>query len=98
MELAYGAFLQATHEAKGREQGERLFIRRLKSLELELLRLLPRVGGVTEVTVRSGLEVLGLLETQVLDDDSGSEVKVVSDNLDEIGVGLSTGSVRVDKD
>jgi hypothetical protein len=38
-----------------------------KRLELELLRLLPRVLGVSEVTVRSSLEVLGLLEVEVSD-------------------------------
>lgn len=36
-------------------------------LELEGLGLLPGVGGVTEVTVRSGLQVLGLLEVELGD-------------------------------
>lgn len=41
----------------------------INSLELELLGLLPGVGRVTEVTVRSGLEVDWLLEVELLDWD-----------------------------
>lgn len=37
------------------------------SLEVELLGLLPGVGGVTEVTVRGGLVVDGLLQVELLD-------------------------------
>lgn len=37
------------------------------NLELELLGLLPRVVLVTEVTVRGGSEVDGLLEVELLD-------------------------------
>jgi len=71
---------------------------RFSSLELELLGLLPRVGRVTEVTVRGGLEVDWLLEVELLDDDSRSEIPVALDDLDELGIGLLSGSVRVDED
>lgn len=38
-----------------------------KRSELELLGLLPGVGRVAEVAVRSSLEVLGLLEVEFAD-------------------------------
>jgi hypothetical protein len=38
------------------------------------------------------------LKAGELTDDSGSEVPVVSDNLDELGIRLGSGSVRVDVD
>jgi hypothetical protein len=68
------------------------------SLELELLGLFPSVRGVTEVTVRGSLQVLRLLEVELSDDNSGSQVPVASDNFDQLGVRLLTGSVSVDKD
>ena len=51
-------------------------------LELELLGLLPGEFLVGEVTVLSGLEVDGVDEVKLLDNDTGAEVEVVLDNLD----------------
>jgi hypothetical protein len=67
-------------------------------LELEGLGLLPGVAGVTEVTVRSGLEVLRLLQVEVPDDNTGPQVPVVTDDLDQLDVGLLSGTVGVDVD
>lgn len=81
-----------------------LFSRLLRSrtrsidLELERLGLLPGVRRVTEVAVRGGLQVLGLLEVELSHDNSGSEVPVVSDDVDQVGVRLLTGTVSLDKD
>ena len=68
----------------------------LQALELELLGLLPGVAGVTKVTVGSGLQVLGLLEVELPDDDTGPQVPVVADDLDHVEVGNLSGTVRVD--
>jgi len=67
-------------------------------LELELLGLLPVVGGVSEVTIRGGLEVDGLLEVEFLDNDTRAEIPVVVDDLDEFLIGLLAGAVGVDID
>src|SRR5688572_8950616 len=69
-----------------------------KLLKLELLGLLPRVVGVAEVTVRCSLEVLGLLEAELLDDNAGAEIPVVIDDLDEFSIALLAGAVGVDID
>ncbi len=66
------------------------------SLELELLGLLPGVLGVAEVTVRSGLEVLGLLEAEGLDDETRAKVEVLADDLDELLIRDLAGAVGVD--
>ena len=66
-------------------------------LELELLGLLPRELGSAKVTTGSGSKVLGLLEAEVLDNDTGTEVEVVADDGDELLVGLLTSAVRVDE-
>ena len=66
--------------------------------EHELLGLLPGVVWVAEVAVRGGLEVLGPLEPELLDDDTGSEIPVLADDVDELGVGLLAGAVGVDVD
>jgi hypothetical protein len=62
-----------------------------------LLGLLPRELGVAEVTVLSGLAVDGLLKAEVLDDDTGTEVPVLADDLDELLVGFLSGAVCVDE-
>lgn len=68
------------------------------NLELERLGLLPGVRRVTEVTVRGGLQVLGLLEVELSHDNSGSEVPVVSDDVNQVSVRLLAGTVGLDKD
>lgn len=50
------------------------------------------------MTVSGSLKVLRLLEVEGLDDKSGSEVKVLPDNFDKLGVALLTGTVSVDED
>lgn len=52
----------------------------------------------TEVAVSSGVTVDGLLEVELLDDDTGSEVPVVADDLNELLVSLLGGAVGVDVD
>jgi hypothetical protein len=69
-----------------------------RHLELEGLGLFPGVRGVTEVTVRGGLQVLRPLEVELSYNNSGSQVPVVSDDFDQVGVRLGTGAVSVDKD
>lgn len=62
-------------------------------LELELLGLLPGEVLVGEVTVLSGLEVNGVDEVKLLDNDTGAEVEVVLDNFDKLVRGLVRGTV-----
>lgn len=50
------------------------------------------------MTVRGRFAVLRLLEVKLLHDETGPEVKVVADDLDELLVGLLASAVRVDKD
>jgi len=61
----------------------------LVELELELLGLLPGEVLVGEVAVLSGLEVDGVDEVKLLDDDTGAEVEVVLDNLESSSEDLS---------
>ena len=70
----------------------------LVELELELLGLLPGEFLVGEVAVLSGLEVDGVDEVKLLDDDTGAEVEVVLDNLDELVRGPLRGAVGLDKE
>jgi hypothetical protein len=67
-------------------------------LELELLGLLPGELLVGEVTVLSGLEVDGVDEVKLLDNDTGAEVEVVLDNLDELVRGLVGGTVCLNEE
>lgn len=87
-------------ERKEKEKPEfHIVLVAIRRLELERLGLLPGVVGVTEVTVRGGLQVLRLLEVELLDNDTGPQVPVVSDDLDEVEVGdLLAGTVGVDVD
>lgn len=69
------------------------------ALELEGLRLLPGEGLVgAEVAVLGGLEVDGAVQRELADNDTGAEVKVVADDLDELVGGLLRGAVGVDVD
>lgn len=69
------------------------------SLELELLGLLPREALVsTEVAVLGRLAVDGLGQVKLLNDDTGSEVEVVPNDLDELLRRLLRSAVRVDVD
>jgi len=49
----------------------------LELLEHELLGLLPRVFGVSEVTVRSSFTVHGLLQIKLADNHTRSEIEVL---------------------
>lgn len=72
--------------------------RRLRSLELEGLWLLPGEALVSEVTVLGGLEVDGFGKVEVLDDDTRAEIEVVSDDLNELVGGLGGGAVGLNED
>lgn len=50
------------------------------------------------MAVLSGLEVDGLGKIELLDDDTGAEVEVVADDLDELLRGLLGGAVGIDVD
>ena len=50
------------------------------------------------MAVLGGLEVDGAVELQVADNDTGSQVKVVADDLDQLVGALVRGAVRVDVD
>jgi len=50
------------------------------------------------VAVLGGLEVDGLGKVELLDNDTGAEVEVVADDLDELVRGLLRGAVGVDVD
>lgn len=63
------------------------------SLESESLWLLPAEFLVGEVTVLSGLEVDGLCQLKLLDDNSWAEIEVLVDNLDELVGSLIRGSI-----
>jgi hypothetical protein len=68
-------------------------------LELERLGLLPAevlVGA--KVAVLGSLEVDGLVEVEGTDDDTGTEVEVLVNDVNELGRGLLGGAVGVDVD
>lgn len=68
-------------------------------LELQGLGLLPAEALVgTEVTVLGGLEVDGLGQVKLLDNDTGPQVEVGTDNLDKLIGGPGGGAVGVDVD
>lgn len=98
MVVERGGRREATESRRGGGKQKRGKIASIKRLELELLGLLPGVVGVAEVAVRGGLEVLGLLQAKLLDDDTGAEIPVVADDLDELSVSLLAGAVGVDVD
>jgi len=50
------------------------------------------------VTVLGGLEVDGLVEVELTDDDTGPHVEVVADNLHKLLRGLLGGAVGIDVD
>lgn len=69
------------------------------SLELELLRLLPGESLVgTEVAVLGSLEVDGAVQVQLANNDTGSQVEVVADDLDKLLGASLGGAVGVDVD
>ena len=57
-----------------------------------------RTRLLTEVTVRSGLEVLRPLEIELTDNDSWAEVPVLLDDRDELIVGLFASSIGINVD
>lgn len=58
-------------------------------LVLQSLGLLPAEALIgTEVTVLGSLQVNRLGQVELLDNDAGSQVKVVTDDLDELLRGL----------
>jgi hypothetical protein len=69
------------------------------SLEVKSLGLLPAETLVgTEVTVLGSLEVDGLIQVELTNNDTRSEVEVLADDLNELLRGLFGGAVGVDVD
>ena len=64
----------------------------------QLLGLLPCVVGVAEVAVRCRATVDRLLQVELLHDDTGPEIPVLADDLDELDVRLLACAVCVDED
>jgi hypothetical protein len=52
----------------------------------------------TEMTVRSRSAVDWLLEAELLDDDTRAKIKVGTDDVDNLLVGLLASTVGIDKD
>ena len=68
-------------------------------LELELLGLLPGEALVgTEVAVLGSLEVDGAVQVELTDNDTGTQVEVLVDDLDKLLRALLRGAVGVDVD
>ena len=68
-------------------------------LELELLGLLPGEALVcTEVAVLGSLEVDGAVKVQLTDNDTGTEVKILVDDGNELIGALLRSAVSVDMD
>ena len=70
---------------------------RVVRLQLKLLGLLPGEVGVGEVSVLGRLAVDGLDEVELLDNDTGPEVKVLVDDSDELFRSLVRGSIGLDE-
>jgi hypothetical protein len=68
------------------------------SLELELLGLLPGEGLVAEVTVLGSTVVDGVGEVKLLDNDTGTEIEVLVDDLDKLLGGLVRGTVVLNEE
>ena len=66
-------------------------------LELELLRLLPGEALVGEVAVLRGTAVDRVGQVELLDDDTGSEIEVLVDDVDELIGGFVRGAVSLDE-
>jgi len=84
-------------EGKNTRDKEQTRKRQRSRLVVELLDLLPRELLATKVATGGGLLVDGVPEVELLHDNSGAEVKVVLDDLDELGVALDTSAVGVDE-
>ena len=67
-------------------------------LELELLGLLPGEGLVAEVTVLGSTVVDGVGEVELLDNDTGTEVEVLADDLDKLLRVLVGGTVVLNEE
>ena len=74
----------------------------IKFLQFQLLWLFPGKVGIfsSEMSIGGRLAEDGASEVEVSDDGTRTQIKVLFDNLGQIGVGhaLLGGSVRVDKD
>jgi hypothetical protein len=68
-----------------------------KFLELEFLGVFPSELITTKVTVGSSLLVDGLEEVKFLDNDTRTEIKVISDDLDKFSLSLIGGTVGINE-
>jgi hypothetical protein len=69
-----------------------------KNLKLEFLGVFPSEFITTKVTVSGSLLVDGLEKIKLLYNDTRTEVKVVSDDLDKFGLRLVGGAIGINKD
>lgn len=60
--------------------------------------MLPGELGATKVTVGSGLLVDGSEQVKFLDNDTRTQVPVVSNDLNELGLGLVRGTIGLNED
>ncbi|GMT05538.1 hypothetical protein PENTCL1PPCAC_27712, partial [Pristionchus entomophagus] len=75
-----------------------LDLREKLGLDLQLLGLFPRERLVAEVAVASSLLEDRALESEILQDESGSEVEVLVDNAEQLELAQWRGVVRDDGD
>jgi hypothetical protein len=68
-----------------------------KNLKLEFLGVFPSELITTKVTVGSSLLVDGLEEVKFLDNDTRTEIKVISDDLDKFSLSLIGGTVGINE-
>ena len=67
-------------------------------LEGQVLRLFPGEALIREVAVLGGSAIDRVGQVEFLDNDTGSEIEVLVDDLDELGTGLVAGSIGLDKE
>jgi hypothetical protein len=69
-----------------------------KNLKLEFLGVFPSELITAKVTISSSLLIDGLEKIKFLYNDTRTEVKVVSDDLDKFGLSLVGGAISINKD
>ena len=69
----------------------------IRHLELERLGLFPGELGTAKVTISSGLLVDGSEQIEFLDDDTRTQVPVVSDDSNKLFLGLVRGAIGLNE-
>lgn len=78
---------------RGREAAKQLI-----TLQLEFLALFPREFLSSEVSIGSSRLEDGLIQSEITDDAARTKIEVLIDDLDNFGLRVLGGSVRVDMD